>query len=660
MSLTPPQDALGFEDEFTFTVFYQPGENDVDRISRQVLIESNARTPSFFVNLVGEPCIRMTPSDVCGLCGDGEVNPGEECDDGNLNPADDCTNTCTLPICGDNVVQGDEECDDGNTNDNDPCTNDCKHAICGDGIVFDGFEACDDGNDIDDDSCSNTCQSAGCGDGIVQDGEACDDGNDDNTDGCTTDCIVVSCGDGVTQGDETCDDGNQITENCAYGEISCMVCDATCNLAPGSTSFCGDTITNEAAGETCDDGNLALEVCDYGLQSCMVCDPNCRLQAGATSYCGDGVIDDANGETCEPSMMQAMSPDTCDFLSSVNYFGSVNEVPPQAENKIFIVDVNGISDAQKDTLIAQAHLVNYESSFSLNAVTDIGAASIEGNIHTSREYLIVADLTDDFYAPGGTGAFSDAFQINNTTSAGGSNYTSVSFDVQTTALGRKIAVAFAPIDMFINSHYTSATISTFIADGTRVYAKNADGDDLVLTYNYDINNDCAALAQSTRCIPAGEPNQCTLENVDPVDPCDAPMPPPECNEGSSYDGRYVLNPIIQHQCNSILGNRIVDIALSQLVFTESGDTLLIESYSQTDMPALSQMPRPEDGSFSATATIQGGCREDFVLTGTFSDASRTDWTGNLELCFTQTDGISCQLTTDCQGGCFDYPVSGVE
>ena len=160
----------------------------------------------------------------------------------------------------------DEECDDGNTNDNDPCTNDCKHAICGDGIVFDGFEACDDGNDIDDDSCSNTCQSAGCGDGIVQDGEACDDGNDDNTDGCTTDCIVVSCGDGVTQGDETCDDGNQITENCAYGEISCMVCDATCNLAPGSTSFCGDTVTNEAAGETCDDGNLALEVCDYGLQ----------------------------------------------------------------------------------------------------------------------------------------------------------------------------------------------------------------------------------------------------------------------------------------------------------------------------------------------------------------------------------------------------------
>ena len=50
MPLLAPTDGLGFEDEYTFTAFYQPGENDVDRVSRQVLIESNARTPSFFVS----------------------------------------------------------------------------------------------------------------------------------------------------------------------------------------------------------------------------------------------------------------------------------------------------------------------------------------------------------------------------------------------------------------------------------------------------------------------------------------------------------------------------------------------------------------------------------------------------------------------------------
>ena len=66
-----------------------------------------------------------------------------------------------------------------------------------------------------------------------------------------------------------------------------------------------------------------------------------------------------------------------------------------------------------------------------------------------------------------------------------------------------------------------------------------------------------------------------------------------------------------------------------------------------------------DGNFNATATISGGCQEDFRLSGAFTDNTRSEWSGELELCFIETDGVSCQLTTECgPGSCFNYPVSG--
>jgi cysteine-rich repeat protein len=657
MPLLPPADALGFEDEYTFTAFYQPGENDVDRISRQVLIESNARTPSFFVSFVGEPCIRMTPSDVCGLCGDGEVSSSEECDDGNLNPADECTNTCTLPVCGDNVVQGGEECDDGNMNDTDPCTNACTNAVCGDGVVFDGVEACDDGNDIDDDDCTNTCQSAGCGDGVVQEGEACDDGNADETDGCTSACVIVVCGDMVLQGEETCDDGNQITETCAYGEPNCQVCDSTCNLVPGNTSYCGDMRLDSNAGETCDDGNFALEACDYGLESCSVCDANCRNTAGAVSYCGDGVVDASNGETCEPG-----GETTCDFGSGLVFFDRLADVPSPTEDALYIVDVHGIDAASKARIINEGHLLNFEESFALQAVTDIEAASQMGNLIESREYLLIATLNSDFYEPGAANNREHSFQINNTTAMVGSNYHDVDFDAYWTAPARNVAVAFVPIDMFANGYYATATLSTYTSDGNRAYAQTAQGDDLTLTYNYTFDTECRALTSAGDCIAVGQPNECTQGEVEPIDPCDTANPPAECNEDPGF-GRYVLNPILTHRC-TFSGIAIVDLALSQLDFIEDGNTLRIQippNQSQPSFPpqGLTQTPIPMDGNFNATATISGGCQEDVRLSGAFTDMTRSEWNGDFEICFTETDGFSCQLTSECgSGSCFNYPVSG--
>ncbi|HNT28219.1 MAG TPA: DUF4215 domain-containing protein [bacterium] len=106
--------------------------------------------------------------DASDLCGDGDVQAGEECDDGNSINEDDCKNDCTFNVCRDGSVRpGVEECDDGNEEENDSCKNDCTRNFCGDGVTRSGFEECDDGNEEDKDTCSNSCIASFCGDGII-------------------------------------------------------------------------------------------------------------------------------------------------------------------------------------------------------------------------------------------------------------------------------------------------------------------------------------------------------------------------------------------------------------------------------------------------------------------------------------------------------------
>lgn len=143
-----------------------------------------------------------------GMCGNGQIDPGEACDLGALN-ADTgiCKADCELQTCGDGVVGPSEACDDGNTADGDDCTSTCSLPTCGDGIVQ-APEACDDGNDDDTDACRTNCLEATCGDGIVQAGvEACDDGNVIDGDGCESDCTVTvmgTCGNGAVDPGELC------------------------------------------------------------------------------------------------------------------------------------------------------------------------------------------------------------------------------------------------------------------------------------------------------------------------------------------------------------------------------------------------------------------------------------------------------------------------
>jgi len=133
--------------------------------------------------------------DASQLCGNGEVDPGEECDDG-INNSDTapnaCRNNCRAARCGDGARDSGEECDDGAANsDSTPnaCRTSCLNPRCGDGIIDLG-EQCDDGNTIDNDACVSSCLSASCGDGYIWSGvEACDDGGNVAGDGCSPGCM---------------------------------------------------------------------------------------------------------------------------------------------------------------------------------------------------------------------------------------------------------------------------------------------------------------------------------------------------------------------------------------------------------------------------------------------------------------------------------------
>ncbi|MCA9690319.1 MAG: hypothetical protein KC636_11965 [Myxococcales bacterium] len=176
------------------------------------------------------------------VCGDGFLGGDEACEP-SQNPA--CTPACQFPSCGDAIVSDGEECDlgVGNNGEGSSCTDACKNNVCGDGVLGPG-EGCDDGNMVDDDNCTNSCALASCGDGNLQMGEECDDGNDENNDACLDTCVTASCGDGnVYAGVEECDDGN------ADNTDSCTTLCAAPACDDGLLS--GDEIDVDCGGSSC-------------------------------------------------------------------------------------------------------------------------------------------------------------------------------------------------------------------------------------------------------------------------------------------------------------------------------------------------------------------------------------------------------------------------
>ncbi len=88
----------------------------------------------------GYHCNETGTACYAGVCGDGNVDVGEECDDGNLKSGDGCNAACKIETVFEQTVDGSYK------------------PICGDGItVWDAGEECDDGNLVSGDGCSAQC-----------------------------------------------------------------------------------------------------------------------------------------------------------------------------------------------------------------------------------------------------------------------------------------------------------------------------------------------------------------------------------------------------------------------------------------------------------------------------------------------------------------------
>ncbi|MFA6428387.1 MAG: DUF4215 domain-containing protein [Candidatus Buchananbacteria bacterium] len=86
----------------------------------------------------------------CPVCGNGNIETGEQCDDANTQNGDGCSSTCqteqTAPVCGNYTIETGEQCDDGNIQNGDGCSSACQNEqtepVCGNGIKETG-EQCD-------------------------------------------------------------------------------------------------------------------------------------------------------------------------------------------------------------------------------------------------------------------------------------------------------------------------------------------------------------------------------------------------------------------------------------------------------------------------------------------------------------------------------------
>jgi hypothetical protein len=145
-----------------------------------------------------------------GGCGDDDGGNGNENDNQNGNTSQ--------AVCGNGELEAGEQCDDGSENSDtapDACRSDCRSAYCGDGVQ-DSAEQCDEGtanSDAAPNACRTNCQAPSCGDGVVDPSpdptlhEECDDGpeNSDTAPGaCRSDCHAAACGDGILDPGQHC------------------------------------------------------------------------------------------------------------------------------------------------------------------------------------------------------------------------------------------------------------------------------------------------------------------------------------------------------------------------------------------------------------------------------------------------------------------------
>jgi uncharacterized repeat protein (TIGR01451 family) len=317
-----------------------PDEDDEDDI---VVVPAGAPVCGDGNIDVGEQCddSNVAPGDGCSptcfieVCGNGITDPGEACDDGNLVNTDACTNACTIPICGDGVITPPEQCDDLNNVPNDGCSGTCIIEFCGDAIINNGLETCDDGNVVPGDGCGATCLlEATCGDGNIDVGEQCDDSNILGGDGCSPTCFIEACGNGTIDPGEQCDDSNLISGD---------GCNNLCVI-----EACGNNVLD--VGEACDDGNL---VPGDG------CSATCTLES-----CGNGITE--VGEQCDDANVSNADAcsNLCLFTVDLSLSKTVsNPTPTVGTNVTFTITVTNNSVSGTATGVTVADVLPSGYSF---------------------------------------------------------------------------------------------------------------------------------------------------------------------------------------------------------------------------------------------------------------------------------------------------------
>lgn len=221
----------------------------------------------------------------------------------NTNP-DPTTPTGCMPTCEEGFACVDSTCveeSDPNTCESDeeynPQLRVCLVPSCDNGIKDSAEEGPDCGG-----PCAPCSEEATCTDGIQNGGET----GVDCGGSCAACVIPTSCGDGSIQAPEQCDHGGTVQLSCPYGDMSCQVCNAQCQLVDGQvTGYCGDGTVQQNGGEDCDLGGASETACAYGQMSCQVCNTQCRLVAGTTSFCGDGVRQ--SNEECDGTQLNSAS-----------------------------------------------------------------------------------------------------------------------------------------------------------------------------------------------------------------------------------------------------------------------------------------------------------------------------------------------------------------
>jgi methionine aminopeptidase len=324
------------------------------------------------------------------LCGNAQLDNGEECDGGNLaglSCADfgyndgvlGCTAACRFdlsgcvnePACGNGVIDGGEQCD---------------------GAALGGKSCLDFGYAEGTLGCTAACAfsfeqctaAPSCGDGSLDSGEQCD-GPELNGMGCedfgysggmltcTPACAfsfdqcqsAPQCGDGVIAGSEQCDGADLGGQTCAdLGfDTGTLVCSDSCTFDTTGceqAAWCGNGTVD--AGEQCDGAELNGATCqsqgfDEGDLSCT---SFCMFDLdGCYDHppCGNGVLD--AGEVCDGDTVpcQELDPDnpsgTAVCLADCSGIQKAAEITGAAHMEVMRMDLVGLKEWEVKDVISQ-------------------------------------------------------------------------------------------------------------------------------------------------------------------------------------------------------------------------------------------------------------------------------------------------------------------